>query len=358
MKKSSIIGVLILCFTFWGKAQVRNEIRVPDPEGYRTLKCDFHIHTVFSDGLVWPTVRVDEAYREGLDAIALTEHLEYRPHRQDIIASHNRSYEIAEKTARNNQVILIRGSEITRPMAPGHFNAIFLSDCDALEQKEYMDSFKAARRQNAFIFWNHPGWDRQQPDTTLWWNEHTRLYEEGYMQGIEVANGKKYSPEAQRWCMEKKLTMIGTSDIHQPIQTDIDFARGQHRTMTFVFVRIRKSVGCENTFEKDLTTHTALIIELWHVADELIRRLRKAGFKGHTLTLKIKFHDFTQKTRSISVGHELYTMKEILPLAKQLLAGLQLTHYRIRLMGLTVSNPVSSPDDPEQGIPTQLEINF
>lgn len=164
MKKSSIIGVLILCFAFWGKAQVRNEIRVPDPEGYRTLKCDFHIHTVFSDGLVWPTVRVDEAYREGLDAIALTEHLEYRPHRQDIIASHNRSYEIAEKTARNNQVILIRGSEITRPMAPGHFNAIFLSDCDALEQKEYMDSFKAARRQNAFIFWNHPGWDRQQPD--------------------------------------------------------------------------------------------------------------------------------------------------------------------------------------------------
>ena len=71
MKKSSIIGVLILCFAFWGKAQVRNEIRVPDPEGYRTLKCDFHIHTVFSDGLVWPTVRVDEAYREGLDAIAL-----------------------------------------------------------------------------------------------------------------------------------------------------------------------------------------------------------------------------------------------------------------------------------------------
>lgn len=41
-------------------------------------------------------------------------------------------------------------------------------------------------------------------------------------------------------------------------------------------VRIRKSVGCENTFEKDLTTHTALIIELWHVADELIRRFRES----------------------------------------------------------------------------------
>ena len=107
-----------------------------------------------------------------------------------------------------------------------------------------------------------------------------------------------------------------------------------------------------------MTNYIAVIIELYHVTTELILRLEKSDFKGHTLTLKIKFHDFTQKTRSISVGHELYTMKEILPLAKQLLAGLQLTHYRIRLMGLTVSNPVSSPDDPEQGIPTQLEINF
>ena len=194
MKKSSIIGVLILCFAFWGKAQVRNEIRVPDPEGYRTLKCDFHIHTVFSDGLVWPTVRVDEAYREGLDAIALTEHLEYRPHRQDIIASHNRSYEIAEKTARNNQVILIRGSEITRPMAPGHFNAIFLSDCDALE-----------------------------------------------------------------------LPMIGTSDIHQPIQTDIDFARGQHRTMTFVFVRERSAEGIREAL---LHRRTAVYMDEKVIAEE------------------------------------------------------------------------------------------
>ena len=50
------------------QAQRRNEIQVPDLDGYTTLKCDFHMHTVFSDGLVWPTVRVDEAYREGLDA--------------------------------------------------------------------------------------------------------------------------------------------------------------------------------------------------------------------------------------------------------------------------------------------------
>lgn len=119
--------------------------------------------------------------------------------------------------------------------------------------------------------------------------------------------------------------------------------------------RIRKSVGCENTFEHDLTNQTALIIHLWHIANDLIRRLEKSEFKGHTLTLKVKFHDFSQKTRSISVSHELTTMQEILPLAKQLLNDLQLTDYKIRLMGLTISNPVEGSNTHD---PIQLSFNF
>ena len=119
--------------------------------------------------------------------------------------------------------------------------------------------------------------------------------------------------------------------------------------------RIRKSVGCESTFEHDLTNHTALIINLWHIANDLLRRLERSGFKGHTLTLKVKFNDFTQKTRSISVGHELKTMQEILPLAKQLLNDLQLADYKIRLMGLTVSNPV---DESNSHDPVQLSFDF
>lgn len=119
--------------------------------------------------------------------------------------------------------------------------------------------------------------------------------------------------------------------------------------------RIRKSVGCENTYEKDLTTDTALIIELWHVADELIRRLKKSGFKGHTLTLKIKFSDFTQRTRSITVGYELAAMQDILPLAKKLLKEAGLEHFKIRLLGLTVSNPM---DDFPNDQPLQLRLDF
>ncbi len=52
----------------------------PDIPGYETLICDFHMHTVFLDGLVWPTVRVSEAVEEGLDAISITDHIEYLPH--------------------------------------------------------------------------------------------------------------------------------------------------------------------------------------------------------------------------------------------------------------------------------------
>lgn len=108
-------------------------------------------------------------------------------------------------------------------------------------------------------------------------------------------------------------------------------------------VRIRKSVGCEHTLEKDISLQSSVIIELYHVTTELIGRLQRSGFKGNTLTLKIKFHDFSQKTKSITVPHELVTLSEILPLAKQLLKEIEYATHPIRLIGLSVSNPHDEP---------------
>ena len=51
---------------------VRQALPVPDVPGFKALKADFHLHTVFSDGNVWPTVHVQEAWRDGLDVVALT----------------------------------------------------------------------------------------------------------------------------------------------------------------------------------------------------------------------------------------------------------------------------------------------
>ena len=104
-------------------------------------------------------------------------------------------------------------------------------------------------------------------------------------------------------------------------------------------VRIRKSVGCEHTLERDINRQSSVIIELYHVATELISRLQESNFRGNTLTLKIKFHDFNQITRSLTQGKTLTTLDVILPLSKQLLKEVEYATHPIRLIGLSVSNP-------------------
>ena len=117
-----------------------------------------------------------------------------------------------------------------------------------------------------------------------------------------------------------------------------DFARGIDLRPVEA-VRVRKSIGCERTLEKDINRTSSVIIELYHVAVELVRRLDGKQFKGNTLTLKIKFHDFTQITRSVTRPQELTTLDTILPLAKQLLKEVDYEQHPIRLIGLSVSNP-------------------
>jgi predicted metal-dependent phosphoesterase TrpH len=260
MKKIFVL-LFAVCIVLPSSAQTGG-IVIPDLNGYVTLKCDFHLHTVFSDGTVWPTVRIGEAYREGLDVIAITDHIEYRPHNADVIGSHNRSYETAQDAAGSRDIILVRGCEITRNMPPGHFNAVFLTDADELDKPDYMDVFRVAQAQNAIIFWNHPQWVSQQPDTTLWWPEHTQLLEQGLMHGIEVVNGS-YSPEAHRWCLEKKLTMFGNSDIHGPMPA---FSAGSHRTMTLVFARNRTS---EAVYEALKERRTAVYYNEYIIGEEI-----------------------------------------------------------------------------------------
>lgn len=214
--------------------ETRHEIRFPDLPGHKTLKCDFHMHTVFSDGLVWPTVRVDEAWREGLDAIAITDHIEYQPHKQDLPASHNRAYELAEPLARQKNILLIRGAEITRDTPPGHFNAIFLTDVDPLDTKDFYQVFEHAAQQKAFVFWNHPYW--QGPERGQWGQEQNTLLEKKQLQGIEVCNGPEYEPQAHRWAIEKNLIMVGNSDIHDP-SCEENRTPERHRTLTLVFAK-------------------------------------------------------------------------------------------------------------------------
>lgn len=120
-------------------------------------------------------------------------------------------------------------------------------------------------------------------------------------------------------------------------QTYHDFARGiDLRPVEAVY--IRKSIGCEHTLERDVCRTSSVIIELYHVVTELVERLSRKQFKGNTLTLKIKFHDFTQLSRSHTHTSPLTDLKTILPLAKQLLKKVDYHNRPIRLIGLSVSN--------------------
>jgi hypothetical protein len=231
LKVIYLVVITCLLLAPFATADVRHKINIPDVLGYKTLKCDLHTHTVFSDGLVWPTVRVDEAWREGLDAISITDHIEYQPHKQDIPTNHNRPYEIALRRAKEKNILLVKGAEITRDTPPGHFNAIFIDDINLLDTEDFVDSVKAANKQNGFVFWNHPGW---KPEAKGWFDIHTELYENKWLHGIEVVNGDSYYPEAHEWCLEKNLTMMGNTDIHQPI-VGSDITAENHRPMTLVF---------------------------------------------------------------------------------------------------------------------------
>lgn len=137
-----------------------------------------------------------------------------------------------------------------------------------------------------------------------------------------------------------------------------DFCRGIDERQVEA-VRIRKSVGCETTLEKDISRESSVLIELYHIAKELIGRLQRTGFIGNTLTLKIKFHDFNQITRSITQPKKLTDLDTILPIAKQLLKEVEFENHPIRLIGLSVSHPADE-DEPEEkrSIWEQLSFEF
>ena len=169
------------------------------------------------------------------------------------------------------------------------------------------------------------------------------------MHALGIHNGK----ELRAWSLNGLIREFGKAG-----QLYYDFSRGIDMRPVEA-VHVRKSIGCEQTLEHDIHTHSAVIIELYHTAEELIRRLKEKAFRGNTLTLKIKFHDFTQVTRSITQEKELTSMKTILPLAKKLLSEVKYSNHPIRLIGLSVSNP---KDEENTDIPhstwEQLTLEF
>ncbi len=137
-----------------------------------------------------------------------------------------------------------------------------------------------------------------------------------------------------------------------------DFARGvDNREVTVE--RVRKSVGCEQTFLDDITEEEPAAEALDGLVRELGRRLGHDDFEGHTLTLKVKYADFAQITRSLTLGRTLTADDDLLPHVRKLMAQIDYSTTRpVRLLGLTVSNP-PLPDRADCDQPwRQLEFDW
>jgi hypothetical protein len=236
----------------------------PDTAEFLTLSLDPHTHSVFSDGHVWPTIRVEEALRDGLDAIAITEHLEYQPHRQDIPhEDRNRSWEHANASVKDSEILVVHGSEITRNQPVGHLNALFLTDSNSLlhkptdiskedtsaYQKAVRDwpaekALAAAAAQDAFVFLNHLDWTSQQPSGIAELTEfHLKMIEQGLIHGVEVANTHNYSEHSFAIALKHDLAILGSSDIHGLIDWDYPPEKGIHRPVTLILAKERTQQG-------------------------------------------------------------------------------------------------------------------
>jgi len=265
MKLIMALKVLLLlaavnCYASAGADSIkRQHPYLADIPGFVTLKCDFHMHTVFSDGHVWPSFRVHEAERDGLDAISLTEHIDFEGFPEDLKRDVNRSYEIARETAKKGNLIVIKGVEISPRVPPYHNNALFVKDAnkipypymknihkefvmkDNIKKDELMAPFLEVQRQGAFVFYNHPGyawWDKK--DREIFTTFHKELLEKKILAGVEVVNSGRYNIIAHNLAMKYNLTMMANSDEHYDMGLRY---QSTHRPMTLVFAKERSAEG-------------------------------------------------------------------------------------------------------------------
>ena len=242
----------------------RTEFYAPSIDGYTAYKADLHTHTIFSDGHLSMESRVREAWIDGLDVMAVTEHLEYRPHEETLVKYLNkymtpgtkaRAYsfvsknepakgaimidlnfpvELAKKTAEAFDITIIPGIEITRkPDEYCHFNALFTTDNNAIYDPDTKTSIQNAKAQGALVMHNHPGWRRTNLEPTPF---EKMAYKAGVIDGIEIMNGSEFYPKAITRALKHNFFFSSNTDTHQPTAERYS-CTGARRNMTLIFAK-------------------------------------------------------------------------------------------------------------------------
>lgn len=119
--------------------------------------------------------------------------------------------------------------------------------------------------------------------------------------------------------------------------------------------RIRKSIAAERTFLKDLNSSHFMIEQLDKIAEELERRLIRSNVKGKTITVKLKYSDFTQQTRSKTIQNFVNKKQDFFPLVKELIYQEEPTQS-VRLLGISMSKLDTEVE--AKSVSVQLKMEF
>jgi DNA polymerase IV len=122
--------------------------------------------------------------------------------------------------------------------------------------------------------------------------------------------------------------------------------------------RIRKSLGAERTFDENISSEIFMMERLSNIAEEIERRLKKSNVAGKTITLKIKYSDFSLHTRSKTLPYFISSRDLVLETAKELLFQEKMKNS-VRLLGISLSNlNTEKPETKQQEIAVQLKFEF
>jgi hypothetical protein len=233
----------------------RKEIVLPcQVNGYNVYKADLHTHSVYSDGWVTPQFRVKEAWQDGLDIIAVTEHIEYRPFENEMKEylggkkdpDLNTAVKLAQKEAEYWDIFIIPGTEITRDgTTVGHFNALFTTDNNKIYHDDPVKAIRNAKKQGALVMHNHPGWWRTNIDYT---EAEKVAYDEGLIDGVEVMNFYEFYPGIIDRVRERGLFISANTDIHASTAEDFN-AHEFMRPITLIFASERTEEGIREALE-------------------------------------------------------------------------------------------------------------
>lgn len=259
--------------SMYNTAYRRTEIILPQVNGMNCYKADFHNHTIYSDGGLTPRQRVREAWYDGMDVLAITDHLEgnsfakimlrvLAPYNKDgkpsewtnakqagrVITDHNAAFDEAAEEAQNYPLTLVKGTEIGLEPEKGHFNALFIKDVNAIYDTDEIKRFENAHKQGGIVIHNHPTYRRKTSDKNEW---QEKVYKDGHIDGVEVANGIQFYPRMIRRCVEEKLAMVGGTDSHGSL--DAYYNGTPFRTHTIIFAKDRSEKSLKKALLKGQT---------------------------------------------------------------------------------------------------------